>query len=253
MDDISRQERWIMAWTFKLLAACVLVGVGGCASLNDHCYEKTQRARAREAWRQHGAPCKDQTCAKDYAAGWKDGFYDVATGGKGCPPVVAPSCYWKPSQILEHCDSKRLAYYDGFQDGVACALRYPQTHYLKLWSSCECPLPACENQCAPGVPCNNANCGVVSEGAEFLIEDTQPYTAKPVPVELPVDETGPVITQPQVPIPQPGPAEPIGAGLLEDNLDEDSDSSIRYVEPPLTIPSKQENASEPVVEEVEQD
>jgi len=240
MDDISRQERWIMAWTFRLLAACVLVGVGGCASLNDHCYEKTQRARAREAWRQHGAPCKDQTCAKDYAAGWKDGFYDVATGGKGCPPVVAPSCYWKPSQILEACDSKRLAYYDGFQDGVACALQYPQTHYLKLWSSCECPLPSCENRCAPVSPCQNGNCGVLYDGAEFLIEDAQGYPPEPVPTEPRSHEIGPVVPHPQVPIPQPVAPEPIQAGVPGGELDEESESSIRFVEPPTTIQTSQE-------------
>jgi len=163
-----------MAWTLKLLVACVLVGMGGCSTLNDHHYEKTQRARAREAWRQHGSKCHSQVCEKDYAAGWKDGFFDVATGGKGCPPVVAPCKYWSPSQILEDCDSRRLAYYDGFQDGVACSLQYPQTHFLKLWSSCECPLPTCENRCAPCAPCGPSlpePCGVVFEGAEYLIED----------------------------------------------------------------------------------
>lgn len=178
-----------MAWTLKLLVACLLVAVGGCATLTDHHYEKTQRARAREAWRQHGSKCHNQVCEKDYAAGWKDGFYDIATGGKGCPPVVAPCKYWSPSQILEDCDSRRLAYYDGFQDGVACSLQYPQTHYLKLWSSCECPLPNCETRCAPCAPCAPAlpaPCGVVFEGAEFLIEDNS-YPIEPV---LPADNSG---------------------------------------------------------------
>ncbi len=160
-----------MSRTLKLLVACMLVVAGGCSSLSDHHYEKTQRARAREAWRHHGAKCKQQVCEKDYAAGWKDGFYDIATGGKGCPPVVAPCKYWDPAQILEDHDQRRLAYYNGFQDGVACSLQYPQTHYLKLWSSCECPLPACETQCAPCSPTLPQPCGLVVEGAEFMIED----------------------------------------------------------------------------------
>lgn len=179
-----------MAWTLNLLVVCMLVGASGCSALNDHHYEKTQRARAREAWRHHGAKCHNQLCERDYAAGWKDGFYDVATGGKGCPPVVAPCKYWAPSQILDDCDSRRLAYYDGFQDGVACSLQYPQTHYLKLWSSCECPLPACENRCAPCAPCAPCTsslpepCGVVYEGAEFLIEDSK-HSVAPIPASEP--------------------------------------------------------------------
>ncbi|HBJ36777.1 MAG TPA: hypothetical protein DDZ51_18885 [Planctomycetaceae bacterium] len=160
-----------MSWTLKLLVACMLAGTGGCASLTDHHYEQTQRARAREAWRQHGAKCRNPACEKDYAAGWKDGFYDVATGGKGCPPIVAPCKYWDPDQILVDRDSRRLAYYDGFQDGVASSLQYPPTHYLKLWSSCEFPLATCQNPCGSCPPAISTGGGFVYEGGEFLIED----------------------------------------------------------------------------------
>jgi len=139
---------------WKLISVFFLVlPFTGCASLTDFQYEQTQRSRARTAWRDHGKGFSIAGYSKDYECGWKDGFYDVATGGKGCPPVVAPCKYWKPSQILEDCDRARNAYYNGFQDGVACALRYPQTHYLKLWTSCECPGPKCDKQCGPACGC----------------------------------------------------------------------------------------------------
>jgi len=220
-----------MGWTLKLLVACTLLGVGGCSALNDHHYEKTQRARAREAWRQHGAKCKDQACEKDYACGWKDGFYDIATGGKGCPPVVAPCKYWAPSQILDDHDSRRLAYYNGFQDGVACSLQYPQTHYLKLWSSCECPLPNCENRCAPCAPCGPLlpePCGVVYEGAEYLIEDNFPQ-AQPIPTA----DSGRAAIEHVEPAQEATPVEPEAVEPPQPDAAENAvpATSVRYSEP----------------------
>lgn len=156
-----------------ILSVLLLTSALGCASLTDFHYEQTQRSRARAAWRDHGGHCKNSAYQHDYEAGWKDGFYDVATGGKGCPPVVAPCAYWKPSQILEDRDQARNAYYNGFQDGVACALRYPQTHYLKLWSSCECPGLECQQPCSgtPDCGCNHCSSPRFSfEGGEGLSE-----------------------------------------------------------------------------------
>ncbi len=169
-----------------LLSALLLAPLAGCSSVSDFHYEQTQHARARAAWRSHG--CAPNCYAKDYEAGWKDGFYDIATGGKGCPPLVAPCKYWAPEQLLEDHDRARNAYYSGFQDGVACSLRYPQTHYLKLWTSCECPGPQCANQCTTGNcgPCGGAQMleggsGLAVPG-EYIIDD-----AIPMPIEGPID------------------------------------------------------------------
>jgi hypothetical protein len=143
----------MMAYGKWIVPVFLMLPMLGCASLTDFNYEQTQRSRARSAWRNHGVNCQPRAYAHDYESGWKDGFYDVATGGKGCPPVVAPCKYWKPAQITEDCDRARNAYYNGFQDGVACALQYPDTHYLKMWTSCECPGLQCSPQCGPACGC----------------------------------------------------------------------------------------------------
>jgi hypothetical protein len=135
-----------------LLATWMLAPLVGCASISDSRYETTQMLRAKSAWRSLPDCAKSHCYPEDYKLGWCDGYYDVLTGGKGCPPVIAPERYWKPEQILENCDRRRHAYYDGFQDGVACALSQPDTHYLKMWSSCECPLPTCEPACPTLTP-----------------------------------------------------------------------------------------------------
>lgn len=143
----------------SVLIAWLVVPMAGCASLYDAHYEHTQRSRTRAAWRSQSDSARQHRYPRDYALGWKDGFYDVTTGGKGCPPVVAPERYWKPAQILDDCDNRRNAYYDGFQDGVAYALQFPDTHHVKLWSSCECPLPTCEQCCSSLANCPTGSCG----------------------------------------------------------------------------------------------
>lgn len=147
------------------IIACSFLGLSflaGCASVKDYSYEQTQRMRAAAQYRE----CGKNNCSKyphDYKLGWKDGFYEVATGGSSCPPAVAPQRYWNPDQILEDCDNRRHAYYSGWQDGAARASQFPDTHYLRIYESCECPFPNCNDVCLGG------DCGFVSTG--MMVDD----------------------------------------------------------------------------------
>ena len=118
------------------------ITLGGCATLNDRCYENTQRLRAVAAFKD----CGSKACTNyphDYRKGWIDGFYEVATGGPNCPPAIAPQRYWDPKTILKDCDNRRHAYYSGWQDGASRASQFPDTHYLRTFETCNCPLPRC--------------------------------------------------------------------------------------------------------------
>jgi len=164
----------------------------GCASMNDYHYEKSQQMRARLQYHQCGNPgCSRYP--KDYKKGWVDGFYEVSTGGSDCPPAVAPACYWHPDQILEDCDNRRLAYYSGWQDGAARASQFPDTHYLKIWESCDCPFPRCEcAQCGGAVGscgCTPAGCApVVSEGG--MVYDNGAIETDSEIMMVPIPESG---------------------------------------------------------------
>ncbi|MCA9139342.1 MAG: hypothetical protein KDB00_21355 [Planctomycetales bacterium] len=141
-----------------------LLIVSGCASLSDYHYEYTQHARARSQYREAGNP----SCSKypkDYKKGWIDGFYEVTTGGSTCPPAVAPECYWKPGQILNDCDNRRHEYYSGWQDGAARAGQFPDTHYLRIYETCECPFPRCQCNGCGHSPCScvSATCGTCQQ------------------------------------------------------------------------------------------
>jgi hypothetical protein len=119
------QRRWL-----GLLA---ILPLAGCATLQDAHYEHTQGLRTHMAYF-HFWWCSGDGGSSDYAKGWRAGYRDVITGGDGCPPLVAPSCYWAPSQILDHCDQKRQEWYVGFQDGAVMASLEPDTHHIRLWN-----------------------------------------------------------------------------------------------------------------------
>lgn len=146
-----------------------LMTLGGCASITDSCYEKTQTVRAFKEYIKCGKP-ECSSYPHDYKCGWIDGFYEVATGGECCPPAVAPARYYKPEQILKHCDNKRHAYYSGWQDGASRASQFPDTHYLRIYETCECPFPRCDKPCGDGTcgPCGVPFVGM--SASEDMIE-----------------------------------------------------------------------------------
>jgi hypothetical protein len=142
------------------IATLLMASLVGCAGLNDCRYESTQKARALREY----VKCGTAQCERypnDYKLGWLDGFYDISTGGPSCPPAVAPQRYWDPKQILKDCDNRRHAYYSGWQDGASRATQFPDTHHLKIFETCECPMPRCESACGPSgcVPCGLGSIG----------------------------------------------------------------------------------------------
>jgi hypothetical protein len=135
----------------RCCAVALLLILSGCTGLSDAKYELGQKIRTQQAWRSYDG-CHGQAYTLDYSTGWKAGYYDVATGGEGCPPVVAPRRYWKPPVFCEYDPSRRDEWYCGFQDGAACAKSQPDHHYLKAFLP---PSTCC--------PVQNASCSQVVE------------------------------------------------------------------------------------------
>ncbi len=113
----------------RLSALALLISLSGCTALSDCKYEVGQKIRTHQAWGEFDG-CQSRCFTVDYSSGWKAGFYDVATGGTGCPPVFAPKKYWKPPVLCEYDPSRRDEWYTGFQDGAAYAKCQPDHHYL---------------------------------------------------------------------------------------------------------------------------
>lgn len=165
-----------------------LVTLGGCATFNDCCYEKSQEVRAVTQYLKCGQP--ECSChPHDYKCGWIAGFYEVATGGSTCPPPFAPDTYYKPGVILKDCDSRRHAWYSGWQDGASRAGQFPDTHYLRIYETCECPFPRCDKPCGDGScgPCQVPFIGLCN--SDEMIE-IAPTASQPLVMEAVADMEG---------------------------------------------------------------
>lgn len=107
----------------------LFLSMTGCTAISDTKYELGQKIRTGQAWHEFDG-CNEQSFTSDYKSGWKAGYYDVATGSDGRPPVIPPKNYWKPPVFFEHDPSLCNDWYCGYQDGAACAKCQPDYHYL---------------------------------------------------------------------------------------------------------------------------
>ena len=213
----------------QLSAFALFLSLSGCTALSDCKYEVGQKIRTSQAWHEFDG-CHDQCFTCDYSSGWKAGYYDVATGGEGCPPVIAPKKYWKPPVFVEYDPSLRDDWYCGFQDGAACAKCQPDHHYLQTYlppRTC-CPVqPACCPE-------------VIDEPSDYIQGDPaygDPETDSPMPTEGPATEevapapaVQPEVQQPSVePTPTPAPAPAAGENYEKDPAPASAPATTKHV------------------------
>ena len=178
----------------QLSAFALFLSFSGCTALNDCTYEVGQKIRTKQAWHEFDG-CHPQCFTCDYSSGWKAGYYDVATGGDGCPPVIAPKKYWKPPVFAEFDPSRRDDWYCGFQDGAACAKCEPDHHYLQAYLP---PRTCC--------PVQAASCPqVFEEATDFPLEHihSDPVFRDPQ-MDLPPNVDGAAAPAEAVPMPSAG-------------------------------------------------
>jgi hypothetical protein len=92
------------------------------------------RRRADAAWRDVVRSCPEQSCSKDYALGFKEGYVHYLEVGTGQPPAVPPSryrltCYQNPAGVAAIED-----WFAGFRHGadVGRASGYRETIVVPL-------------------------------------------------------------------------------------------------------------------------
>ena len=100
---------------------------GICRSIgNNHCIDDFMIGHRNKTLAQKAWICnKDHFCNKKYASEFKDGFMqgysDVASGGNGCIPAVAPSQYWGWRYQSAQGQQAINAYFEGYPLGVQAA------------------------------------------------------------------------------------------------------------------------------------
>jgi len=117
------------------------LGISGCASFEDYHYHATNRLRALSAWGDAKDCLPSCSLNKDFACGFKEGYYSVATGGSHCPPITPPPCYWSAKFQSTAGQAAVDQWYQGFQSGVIAADRDGRSIWTKV-----------PTQDGPGVP-----------------------------------------------------------------------------------------------------
>ncbi len=113
----------------------------GCVS--NHMVDYSNRALAEKAWIRE----KHRFCDRQYVQEFKDGFIqgylDVATGGDGCTPTIAPPKYWGWAYQTPYGQAAVNAFFQGFPFGAKAA----EQDGVGYWS--EIPTSGLSNTLSP--------------------------------------------------------------------------------------------------------
>lgn len=134
-------------WRRLVSAACVglvVSGSGGCmvlsglqSTLTNHegCNEFIigfrNQAMAAKAWHRQKSQLPIPRHREEFKEGFIDGYLDVASGGRGCLPAIAPSKFWGWKYQSPDGQAAVNAWYQGFPYGARAA----EQDGLGIWNS----------------------------------------------------------------------------------------------------------------------
>jgi hypothetical protein len=101
--------------------AAILATSSGCYTvqntISDWQSAQAARVNAHRAWWRYRPDYLDQECPRDFGYGFRSGYADVSLGANGCPPTLAPRCYWN----ARNSECRTIAWFDGYSHGAIAA------------------------------------------------------------------------------------------------------------------------------------
>tara|TARA_R110002049_G_scaffold72490_2_gene187235 strand:+ start:278263 stop:279192 length:930 start_codon:yes stop_codon:yes gene_type:complete len=135
-------------WRRMVAVGCLgamSLGFSGCSVINGACRSVKQQecidefmigyrnqALAAKAWHRVKNCYKNKTYYNDFKAGFFDGYADVAAGGPGCIPAVAPTTYWGWRYQSRDGQAAVNAYFEGYPLGVKAAEQDGVGHWANI-------------------------------------------------------------------------------------------------------------------------
>ncbi|KAA1259790.1 hypothetical protein LF1_23270 [Rubripirellula obstinata] len=221
-----RARRWLSCALSAGALGLFLSGVPGCTTTSGmmgaigdgHCIDEfmvnyRNRAMAQKAWHCQ----KHQFCnqhSKEFRAGFTDGFMEVAGGGNGCVPAIAPKEYWGWRYQSAQGQGAVNSWFEGYPMGVKAAEQAGVGNWGQVTTA------GYHNQNAQQTPAAGvanpfygpaAGAGQVIDGGAIQEPGVMPA------LEAPATDSGPVETGP--------------AGAIEDIIDLDFDSASTNATP----------------------
>ena len=232
-----QKRRSLTRFLMASIAAVMVSGSTGCSSLssvsrgvcdtlnqteciNDFMISHRNRVMAAKAWyREADCHCQKKHL-KEFREGFIQGYIDVAEGGDGCTPAVAPAAYWGWQYQSPNGQAAVNAWFAGYPLGVKAAEQDGIIHWGEI-RPMGYNVPAAESY------------------------PTQPYGAAPIVIH---DENGvPMLNQPGVITENADegdedssvPESPSDAGGATRNLDplnlEDASDAVRGSDAPNSL------------------
>ncbi|MCG8650852.1 MAG: hypothetical protein MI861_13520 [Pirellulales bacterium] len=90
------------------------------------------RAMAEKAWHQQKPRFCHRKHQKEFKAGFIAGYIDVASGGNGCTPAIAPAQYWGWRYQSAHGQQAVNAWFEGYPMGARAAEEAGVGHWHKI-------------------------------------------------------------------------------------------------------------------------
>ncbi len=129
-----RARRWLsVALSAGALGLC-LSSIPGCTTTSGmvgaigdgHCIDEfmigyRNRALAEKAWHCQKHQFCNQQHSKEFKDGFMDGFMEVAGGGNGCVPAIAPKQYWGWRYQSAQGQGAVNSWFEGYPMGVRAA------------------------------------------------------------------------------------------------------------------------------------
>ncbi len=92
-----------------------------CDCLDTFMIDYRNRALAERAWHCQKHQFGNQLYRQEFKDGFVDGYVDVASGGKGCTPSIAPSKYWGWRYQSPQGQAATDAWFSGYPMGARAA------------------------------------------------------------------------------------------------------------------------------------
>lgn len=139
--SLHRVRRWAVAGCLGLMVC----GSSGCTTTsgvvrsfgNSHCIDDfmigfRNSALAEKAWHCQKERFGNQPYAKEFKDGFVQGYIEVAQGGNGCTPAIAPSQYWGWKYQSTHGHAAVSAWFAGYPMGARAAEQDGVGHWGQL-------------------------------------------------------------------------------------------------------------------------
>jgi hypothetical protein len=159
------RRRGLRRLLFTAAIACAAMGPGtGCSIVNglssalrhNDCIDEfmvsyRNRAWSAKSWHANKHRFCDQQHNREFEAGYRAGYENVASGGDGCTPSLPPRQYWGWRYQSPEGQAKVGAWFAGFPHGAAAAERDGLKHWgeLRTMAPQQATMPPAEDPPGP--------------------------------------------------------------------------------------------------------